>query len=224
MRSFSEIYDLAANRKGGPDQLEALLRQSHTLSEDALASLPDDRWLAQFTKCVFQAGFNWKVIESKWEGFEQAFDGFSINRIALYSDEDLDRLIADTRIVRHGKKIRSVFDNALFMRALAAEHGSAGKYFAAWPNSDYVGLLDFLKKNASRLGGNTGQYALRFIGKPSFILSRDVTAALQREAIFEGSATSKKSLTAIQEAFNGWADESDRNLTDISRVLAMSVG
>ncbi|MEP3278968.1 MAG: DNA-3-methyladenine glycosylase I [Stappiaceae bacterium] len=223
MRSFDELYELAANRKGGVDKLETFLGQSSTLSAQELGAVTDDRWLAQFTKCIFQAGFNWKVVESKWEGFEEAFDGFSINRISFYSDDDLDRLISDTRIVRHGRKIRSVFENALFLRSLAEQHGSAGQYFAKWPDSDYVGLLDFLKKNASRLGGNTGQYALRFIGKPSFILSRDVIAALQREAIYEGNASSKKNMRAIQNAFNTWAGDSGRNLTVISRVLAMSV-
>ena len=45
-----------------------------------LAAIPDDRWLSCLAKCVFQAGFNWKVVDSMWPGFETVFDGFDIGR------------------------------------------------------------------------------------------------------------------------------------------------
>ena len=127
-------------------------------------------------------------------------------------------------IVRHGGKIRSVQDNAIFVCDVAREHGSFGKFIADWPVTDYVGLLDQLKKRGSRLGGNTGQYFLRFSGKDSFILSADVTARLVAENVIDKPATSKKAMQQVQDAFNQWSDESGRGLKEISRVLAMSVG
>ena len=57
MRSFDEIFELAANRKGGPQALESLL--SKPKSAAVLSKLGDDRWLAGMTRSVFQAGFNW---------------------------------------------------------------------------------------------------------------------------------------------------------------------
>ena len=103
------------------------------------------------------------------------------------------------------------------------EHGSAGKAFGNWPSDNYIGLLELMKKRGSRLGGNTGQYFLRMMGKDSFILSRDVTARLIAEGIVDKTPTSKKALTQVQQAFNIWMDQSGRGLTEISRVLAMSV-
>ena len=58
------------------------------------------------------------------------------------------------------------------------EHGSAAAFFAAYPVSDQIGLMDLMKKRGSRLGGTTGQLALRFMGKESFILTGDVVNAL----------------------------------------------
>ena len=46
---------------------------------------------------------------------EAAFDGFDVHRCAMASDEDLDRLLSDTRVVRNGAKIRSVRENAAFL-------------------------------------------------------------------------------------------------------------
>ncbi len=223
MRSFAEIYALAAERKGGEAALEALL--SKPAAPEALRALGDDRWLAEFTKRIFQAGFNWSVIEKKWPDFELAFEGFQPARWALASDEDLDRLLKDARIVRHATKIRSVFENAAFFRALAEEEGRpAGRVFADWPDSDYVGLLDLLKRRGSRLGGSTAQYSLRFLGKPAFVLSKDVTAALVREGVIDKAAGSKSALARVQAAFNAWSAESGRSLTEISQVLARSTG
>ena len=94
---------------------------------------------------------------------------------------------------------------------------------ADWPTEDYVGLLEMLKKRGSRLGAATGQYSLRFLGRDSFVLSADVTARLIAEGVIDKPATSKKALNAVQAAFNSWRAQSGRSLTEISRVLAMSL-
>ena len=221
MRSFDEIYEIAANRKGGPEALEALLATPKSATE--LAAIPDDRWLAAMTRSIFQAGFNWKVVENMWPGFEAAFEGFAVGRCAMLNDDDFARLVSDRRIVRHGTKIRSVQENAVFLSSLAREHGSAAAVFANWPATDYIGLLDLMKKRGSRLGGNSGQYFLRAMGVDSFVLSRDVVARLIAEGVVDKNPTSKKALADVQSAFITWMEQSGRSLTEISRMLAMSV-
>ncbi|TNE36152.1 MAG: 3-methyladenine DNA glycosylase [Alphaproteobacteria bacterium] len=222
MRNFEEIYAIAEARK--PELAALLAKGAKPKTARALANIPDDRWLAQMTRSIFQSGFNWKVVEHMWKGFEEVFHGFDIGYCAMLHEEYFDRLVSDTRIVRHGPKIRAVQENAVFLTELRKEQGGVGKAIGGWPSADYVGLLDMLKKRGTRLGGMTGQYAMRFMGVDSFILSRDVTARLQAEKIFDGAATSKKSMGAIQTAFNGWRDESGRSLTEVSRVLGYSIG
>jgi 3-methyladenine DNA glycosylase Tag len=173
---------------------------------------------------VFQAGFSWKVIDQKWPGFEEAFEGFDVARLAFLPDEAFEALLKDTRIVRNGAKIKSVQHNAIFLKDLAAEHGSAARFFARYPVTDQVGLMEILKKRGSRLGGNTGQIALRFMGKESFVLSGDVVNALIRENVIENDRLSKKNLAAIQTAFNHWSATTGRPMNEISRILAFSTG
>ncbi len=218
MHHFDEIFDIAANRKGGPDALEALLSRP----DPNVTTLSEDRWLATLTKCVFQAGFNWKVIETKWPGFETAFHGFDVDRCAFLHDEDMDRLMSDTSIVRNGPKIRTVIENAHFLQSLR-DQGGAGAVLGGWPSTDFVGLLECMKKDGARLGGMTGQYAMRFAGRDAFILSRDVTARLIGEGVIDKPATSKGAMKAVQSAFNDWMQQSGRGLSEISRVLAFSV-
>ena len=222
MRSFQELYEIAAERKGGQSAIDPEITKPKPVAE--LLKIPDDRWLSDMTKRVFQAGFNWKVVENMWPGFEEAFHGFDIGRCSMLHDEDFDSLVSDTRIVRYGAKIRSVQENAVFVSGLIKEHGSAGNAFGNWPTEHYIDLLDLMKKKGSRLGGNTGQYFLRMMGVDSFILSRDVVARLIAEGIIDKNPTSKKAMLEVQNAFNIWRDQSGKSLTEISRVLAMSVG
>ncbi|MEM1236728.1 MAG: DNA-3-methyladenine glycosylase I [Pseudomonadota bacterium] len=221
MRSFDEIFAIAAERKGGADVVEADL--SHPKPAAELRAIPGDRWLSQMSQNIFNAGFNWKVVTAMWPGFEEAFKGFDVGACAMMNDDWFDQLVSDTRIVRHGAKIQSVQQNAVFLQEVAAESGSAGAFFADWPSDNYVGLLDAMKKRGSRLGGNTGQYFLRFMGVDGFILSTDVTGRLIAEGVIDKAPTSKTAMRACQEAFNTWRAQSGRSLSEISRVLAQSL-
>lgn len=221
MRSFQEIYSIAADRKGGAEALEALLITP--LSRDELSATSDDRWLSAMAKCLFQAGFNWKVIEAKWAGMEEAFDGFDPVKVAAYRDDDFDRLLSDKRIVRNGAKVAAVIENAHFINELASRNGSAGSFFGSWPNEKYVELLALMSKRGARLGSITGQRVLRTMGRDSFILTSDVVARLVAENIVDKTPTSKRDLAATQEAFNIWSLQSGRGLSQISQVLAFSV-
>ena len=221
MRSFAELRALAAERKGGAEALDRLIGKPENAGD--IAALPDAFYLEEMTRRVFQSGFSWKVIEAKWDGFRTAFRGFDVNACAFMDPDWFDALTKDTRIVRNAQKIRSVPDNARFILDCAAEYGSFGKMIAFWPDSDYVGLLDVLKKRGSRLGGVTGQYFLRFAGKDGFILSKDVVGRLIAEGVVTKPPSSQKDMAAVQAAFSAWAEESGRSFREISRTLALSI-
>ena len=224
MRSFDEFYQRAAERKGGEEALEALINEWPAKSKAELAAIPDDRWLAEMTRGVFRAGFNWRVIENKWPGFEAAFHGFDPKLNAAMSEEEFDAHLKDTRIIRNAQKVASVRANAQFLVDLAREHGSAAKFFADWPDDDFAGLLELMKKRAARVHGETAMRFFRSMGKPAYITTRDVASALIEAGAIDKPPSGKKDMQAVQDAFNAWAQESGRDLNAISRVLAMSTG
>ena len=174
---FAEIEARAIERHG-EEGLAENVNQHKPKTKAALRKIPDDRWLSKFTEMIFKAGFAWKVIDTKWPGFEEAFKGFDVNACAHMDDEWVDALLKDTRIVRNPQKVMTVQPNAQMLLDLAAEHGSAAKFFADWPDTNYVGLLELLNKRGKRLGGTTAAIALRMMGRTSFITSKDVNAAL----------------------------------------------
>jgi len=223
MIPFKTIRARAVKRKGGEAALAALLPK--VASAKALANLDDDRALAEMTKRIFSAGFVWSVIESKWPGFEAAFLGFVPKPLLSKPDEFWEGLAGDKRIVRNPQKIMAVRANAQFVADIAGEHGSFGKFLAQWPADDQVGLLELLAKRGARLGGRTGQYFLRFIGKDGFVTSNDAVQCLRGAGLdIAESPTSKRDLKRIQDQFNAWAKETGLPYTHLSRICAMSIG
>lgn len=222
MRSFDEILTIAAARKGGVEAVMAAIPAP--LPPDHLAAIPEDRWLAQMARGILQAGISWKVVESKWPGIEEAFLGFDIGAITFQPDDWFYDLCEDKRVIRSPPKLRAILDNAALIRRVRDSHGSFGRFIADWPDDDFAGLVQWLKDEGARLGGNTGPYMLRQMGKDSYILSQDVVARLVAEGVIDKEPTSKKAHGAVQAAFNDWRAQSGQPLTTISRVLAQSVG
>src|SRR3989442_11809812 len=88
----------------------------------------DDEYFERMTRSLFTAGLNWKVIEKKWPNFQKAFDGFSISKVARFSDKDVKKLMNDTGIVRNEKKIQATVHNAGEFLKLEKDFGSFQKY------------------------------------------------------------------------------------------------
>lgn len=223
VEQFATIYQRAVERKGGEAQLLALIGAPKTTAQ--LLCYSDADWLDALTKKIFQSGFVWRVVDNKWPSFREVFFEFVPEKMVLMSDEMLAAKATDPRIIRNATKVFTIRDNAQFLLDIAREHGSFAALVANWPTQDIIGLWALLKKRGVRLGGNTGPYALRAMGKDTFLFSRDVEAYLRAYQIVEGSSIhSLSNLKRIQAQFNQWQQESGWSLQQLSRLIAFSCG
>lgn len=219
---FEAIISRAAERKGGEEALESLV--SLPLSNSEIAKIPADRVLSQMTKSIFQSGFVWRVVEAKWPNFEEHFFNFDINKILMMPDEMVERKATDPKIIRNLKKVTTIRENALFISDLEREHGSIGEFIANWPEDDIISLCDLFKCRGSRLGGFTGYNVLRALGKNTFKLSSDIEDYMRSRGVITGGLQTKSSLKAIQNQFNEWHKQCGLSLTEMSMILAYSMG
>jgi len=203
METFADIHKRAAKRYGGKSVLEELMPKVR--SARALAATKDNRWLAQMARCLFQAGFVWRVVDNKWDGFEEVFFGFPPEKIVMLSPEQIDRFSQNPLIIRNRQKVLAVQDNARFLCQVAAEHGSFGKLVCKWPQDDLIGLFAYMKKHGSRLGG--------------------VVRCLQNAGLdIKNNPTSQRETKLIQAGFDWWHEETGLPYSHLSRIAAMSVG
>ena len=222
LEKFADIISRACERKGGMAAVEALLPD--TLSSSEIAQYSDAQLLSAMSKRVFQSGFVWRVVDNKWPAYEKAFFDFEPQKVLMLSPEQIQQRASDATLIRHQKKTQAIVDNAYMVQSLAAKHSSFAEFIAHWPSEDIIGLWQLLKKQGARLGGNTGAYFLRSIGKDTFILSNDVQGYLKAKNVVDAGFTSQTGLKQTQAAFNTWQQESGLTLAEISRMISLGVG
>lgn len=120
-------------------------------------------YLDVITRAVFQSGMSRRVVEAKWGGFREAFAGFDPIAVAAFSDDDVDRLAADTRIIRNRRKIEATIGNAQAMLALDDEPGG----FIGWLRSrdDFDAAVAALRGEFRFLGDMGAYHVLDVVGE-----------------------------------------------------------
>ena len=217
---FATVLDAARTRHGAAS-LEARLPQPKTAQQ--LSATSDDRYLSQMSLRVFRAGLKHSLVDAKWPAFEEVFHGFDPRRVRAMSDEALEALLGNARLIRHWGKLKAVRGNAAALLDVASEHGSFGAWLAAWPGDDIVGLWEALAKGFSQMGGNSGPSFLRMVGKDTFVLTHSVTAALKHWGAVSAPPKNRQDRAQVQAAFNAWAAETGRPLCQLSLILAASI-
>ena len=220
MVGFAKIQKAALARHG---QKELKARFPEVKSPASLKRVSDDRYFSLMSRRIFRAGLNHTVVDGKWPAFEKAFRGFEPRRVRAMSDEDVEALMKDAKLIRHYGKLRAVHANAAALMKLAEEHASMGAYLAAWPAEEIVKLWADLAKRFAQMGGNSAPRFLRMVGKDTFVLTPSVVTALNHWGAFKGDPKGKADRAAVQEIFNGWAKETGQPLGHLSVTLAASV-
>ena len=133
----------------------------------------DHRLFEKLSLESFQSGLSWRTILAKRENFRAAFHDFDFDRIARFTQRDLNRLLKDEGIVRHRGKIEAVINNARRTQELVKQEGSLaafiwryepGKKQLAKPqtastSAESLALSKDLKKQGWKFVGPTTMYA-----------------------------------------------------------------
>ncbi|MDA7964172.1 DNA-3-methyladenine glycosylase I [Ruegeria sp.] len=88
----------------------------------------DQRLFEKLCLESFQSGLSWRTILNKRENFRRAFCEFDFNKMAMFSEADVTRLLGDAGIIRHRGKIEAVINNAHRVQELIAVEGSLAAY------------------------------------------------------------------------------------------------
>lgn len=222
MISFDKIRAEAEQAAGGADELAARMPALKTDAE--LRAIPAAEYFSAMSFRIFSTGLNQTMVRNKWPAFEEAFHSFEPSRVAFMTEDDIADLMENTAIIRHLGKIHATHHNAIALVEIAKEHGSIGDFIADWPVDNIIALWDELKTRFKQLGGNSGPYFLRMMGKDGFILTADVVEALNRLKIASGKLTSKTDRATVQAAFNDWHEETGLPHAHLSRILSIWKG
>ncbi|WP_417805039.1 DNA-3-methyladenine glycosylase I [Thalassospira lucentensis] len=89
----------------------------------------------------FQSGLSWRTILTKRENFRAAFADFDFHKVAKFTDQDVERLLQNTGIIRHRGKIEAAINNAKRACEMIEQEGSLAAYFWRFePDENEVGV------------------------------------------------------------------------------------
>lgn len=123
----------------------------------------------------FQSGLSWATILRKRPAFREVFAGFDPDVVARFGEADVERLMADARIVRNRRKIEATIQNARATIDLRAEGGLADFVWSFQPTEtpqpehhsevptvspESVALSKALRSKGFAFVGPTTMYAL----------------------------------------------------------------
>lgn len=132
---------------------DALLHKHYHDQQYGFTIEDDDELFGRLLLEINQAGLSWTLMLRKQESFRKAYSNFSIEKVAAYDEEDIQRLLGDAGIIRNHLKINAAVFNAKRILALKQEYGT----FKNWLDSQYPlskeQWVKVFKKNFRFVGG-----------------------------------------------------------------------
>ncbi|MFX1601464.1 MAG: DNA-3-methyladenine glycosylase I [Promethearchaeota archaeon] len=112
----------------------------------------DQEYFEALIRSVFSAGFSYKVIKTKWEGFREIFHNFNPYKIAQWTESDILIAIESPKIVRNVKKIRATVENAKNFIDLVKRYGTFENYLKSLRDKPYNEISQIISKTFKWLG------------------------------------------------------------------------
>lgn len=135
-----------------PESRRALHRNYH----DYRYGFPihdDNELFGRLIMEINQAGLSWETILKKEEGFRKAYDNFTIEKVAAYTEADRERLLADPGIIRNKLKVNAAIENAKTIVKLQQEFGSFEKWLDHHHPKTLPEWMKLFKKTFKFTGG-----------------------------------------------------------------------
>lgn len=131
-------------------------------SESPLRASGDDRVLEAITYAVFATGFDERIVRRRWASMVDAFERFSVARVAALDDGEVEGVLAAAGVIKNRAKVAATVRNARVVQALAEEHGTAARWIGALP-ADPVGQRTALAARFERVGPRAAELVLSLL-------------------------------------------------------------
>ncbi|PZP52193.1 MAG: DNA-3-methyladenine glycosylase [Pseudopedobacter saltans] len=146
-----------------PEERKALHKAYH----DHLYGFPihdDNELFGRLILEINQAGLSWETILKKEEGFRKAYSNYDIQKVAKYSEKDMERLLSDAGIIRNKLKVNAAIENAKTILELQKEFGSFEKWLEHHHPKTKEEWTKLFKKTFKFTGGEIVNEFLMSIG------------------------------------------------------------
>lgn len=124
----------------------------------------DNELFCRLVMEINQAGLSWETILKKEASFRKAYSNFDIKKVANYTEQDRERLLADAGIIRNRLKVNAAIENAKTIVTLQEEFGSFEKWLEHHHPKTKEEWVKLFKKTFRFTGGEIVNEFLMSIG------------------------------------------------------------
>ena len=117
------------------------------------------------SKAVFNAGFSYQVVRSKWEGIKEVFHEFDPKIISNWTVDDIGNALESPKTIRNSRKVKAIISNAKVFLEIIEKHGSFDKYLNTFRESPYEEKQKILAKQFKWLGPTGAHFFLWSVGE-----------------------------------------------------------
>jgi len=128
---------------------------------------PDDEkgYFEILSKAVFNAGFSYQVVNTKWEGTKEVFEEFDPEIISKWTIDEISDALESPKIIRNGKKVKAIVSNAKIFLELVEKNGSFENYLKSFREQLYEDKQQIITKQFKWLGPTGAHFFLWSIGE-----------------------------------------------------------
>ena len=113
----------------------------------------------------FQAGLSWECVLNKRDAFRIAYDGFDIEKVALYNAEKISELLRNKDIIRNKLKIKASINNSKIFLAIIKEFGSFYDYLCTFWNGNIIYEIENTTNSLSdAVSADLQKRGMKFVG------------------------------------------------------------
>ena len=117
------------------------------------------------SKAVFNAGFSYQVVNTKWEGIKEVFEEFNPKILSNWTIDEISDALESPKIIRNAKKVKAIVSNSKVFLELVEEYNSFENYLKSFRDKTYEERQQIIAKQFKWLGPTGAHFFLWSIGE-----------------------------------------------------------
>jgi len=117
------------------------------------------------SKAVFNAGFSYQVVRTKWEGIKEVFNDFDPEIVSNWTIDEVSDALESPKIIRNSKKVNAIVSNAKIFLELVRKHSSFENFLESFRDKCYEDKQQIIAKQFKWLGPTGAHFFLWSIGE-----------------------------------------------------------
>jgi len=163
------------------------------------AGMSDDFFFTQMVDLIFQGGIRGQVWQRYEPEIRKEFKDYKVRKAANFTQKDVERMLANPKMLKNRKKIEAAIYKAKEMVAISKEYDGFWKFLDSHNSKNIQELVEKLKSNFKWMGYTNAYAFLKYVGMEVTKPNLNVMRVLFRLGLIDDNKKNLATYKQIQE-------------------------